>query len=104
MSHRISAQSARASVGQPDHRMNERSSILDSVHAVETALETGSLVVCDSPLCSVQFEQTGMAISPKRFCCDECKQQASFVRRVAELYGLPVETVHEVLTKARGGR
>jgi hypothetical protein len=84
--------------------MNERSSILDSVHAVESTLKTDSERGCESPLCSVRFAQTGMEISPKRFCCGECRQQASLIRRVAKLYGLPIETVHEVLTKARAGR
>jgi hypothetical protein len=71
---------------------------LDSVHAVETASLTGSLPVCESPLCEVWFEQTGMEISPKRFCCDQCKQEASLVRRVSKLLeGLSDEKVLEVL-------
>ena len=39
-----------------------------------------------------------MKIEPKRFCSDQCKQEASLIRRVAALYGLEVEVMHEALT------
>jgi hypothetical protein len=42
-------------------------------------------VICESPLCSVRFDQNGMGISAKRFCSDPCKQQASLIRRVMRL-------------------
>jgi len=80
----------------------DRSSILDSVNAVETVSATGSGIVCDSPLCSVRFDQTGMAISPKRFCCDECKMDAWIIKRAAKLLeGLTDERALKIL---RGGR
>ena len=53
---------------------------------------------CASPLCSVEFEPSGLAIKPRRFCCDQCKQEASLIRRVAALYRLEVELMHEALT------
>src|SRR5262245_56601975 len=61
------------------------SSNLDTVHAVEMALLKDSEMVCEKPLCDVRFTQTGMAISPKRFCCDKCKQQNSIIKRAAAL-------------------
>jgi hypothetical protein len=58
-----------------------------------------SEAVCESPLRDVRFEQTGFAMSPKRFCCDDCKQQASLIRRVrALLVPLGKERAWEVLS------
>src|SRR5262249_20722168 len=65
--------------------MDIGSSNLDTVHAVEMALLKNSEMICENPLCDVRFLQTGMAISPKRFCCDKCKQQASRIKRTAAL-------------------
>src|SRR5262244_1111921 len=65
--------------------MDIGSSNLDTVHAVEMALLKNSEMICENPLCDVRFLQTGMAISPKRFCCDKCKQQASLIKRTAAL-------------------
>ena len=70
------------------------------MHAVETGLETDSETICESPLCDVRFKQTGMTISPKRFCCDECKQQASIIKRASRL--LEGFTDGEVLEILRG--
>ena len=53
---------------------------------------------CESPLCSVEFEPSGLKMEPKRFCSDQCKQEASLIRRVAALYRLEVEVMHEALT------
>ena len=75
---------------------------MGSVHAVEMASLKDSETVCESPLCDNQFPQTGLRIEPRRFCSDRCRQQASLIRRVAKLYGLSPQTMHEVLTKARG--
>jgi hypothetical protein len=63
-----------------------RSFDLAIVHDVEMASlkEAESVTdVCASPLCNVRFQQTGMAMKPRRFCSDECKQHASIVRRAA---------------------
>ena len=43
-----------------------------------------------------------MAISPKRFCCDECKMDAWIIKRAAKLLeGLTDERALKIL---RGGR
>jgi hypothetical protein len=60
-------------------------SILSSVHAVETPFPKPSEVVCGNPLCSTTFKPGGVANSPKRFCSNLCKQQASILRRAAKL-------------------
>src|SRR5215831_18832856 len=53
--------------------MAATSSILASVHAVETAL----LQVCENPLCTVEFPESGLKIEPRRYCSAQCRQQAS---------------------------
>ena len=57
-----------------------------------------TLEKCASPVCSVEFEPSGLAMEPKRYCCDSCKMDVYALRRVAKLYGLEVQAVHEVLT------
>lgn len=47
--------------------------------------EDESLTDCASPLCDVRFQQTGLAMKPRRFCSDECKQHASIIRRAMSL-------------------
>jgi hypothetical protein len=65
-------------------------------------LAAGTEIVCDSPLCDVRFEQTGMAISPKRFCCDDCKMDAWIIKRAAKLLeGLSDERVLEIIRGAK---
>jgi len=76
-------------------------SILSSVHALETASPQASEIVCGNPLCSTTFKPGGVANSPKRFCGDPCKQQASILRRAAKLLeGLPndqaIRTLREI--------
>jgi hypothetical protein len=57
-----------------------------------------SETVCESPLCDVRFEEAGLEISPKRFCCDRCKQDASILRRASKLLeGLSDEKALEIL-------
>jgi hypothetical protein len=78
--------------------MSKRSSILSSVHAVETASETDFETVCESPLCSVSFPQSGLMIEPKRFCSDKCRQQASIIRRASKLLAqMPDDKALEIL-------
>jgi hypothetical protein len=70
---------------------NGSASILGIVHDVEmpSLKEAESVTdVCASPLCDVRFPQTGLAIKPRRFCSDECRQQASIIRRAATLLAL----------------
>jgi hypothetical protein len=76
---------------------------MDTVHGVEMASSLDSETVCENPLCDVQFQQTGLAISPKRFCSDTCKQQASLIRRVAALLKpLGKEKAWDVLIASEG--
>jgi len=75
--------------------MAATSSILASVHAVETAL----LQVCENPLCTVQFPESGLKIEPRRYCSAQCRQQASLIRRAAAL--LSVLSDVEVLNVVR---
>jgi hypothetical protein len=59
------------------------------------------LATCESPVCDVRFEQTGMKIKPKRFCCDGCKMDAWVIKRAAKLFGpLSDERALEVLRAA----
>lgn len=52
----------------------------------------------NSAVCPVRFEQTGMEISPKRFCSNGCKMDAWAIRRVkALLEGLSDEKALEIL-------
>ena len=82
--------------------MDDKSLILSSVHAVETALSAGDEIVCESPLCDIRFPQTGLQIEPRRFCSEKCRQEASLIRRVAVLLnGLPDETVIRILRKPK---
>jgi hypothetical protein len=76
--------------------MSDGSSILASVHAVETAL----LQVCQNPLCTVEFPESGLKIEPRRYCSPECRQQVSLIRRVAALLdGLSDSAVIAILKR-----
>ena len=76
--------------------------ILASVHAVEPPSPEGSEISCGNPLCSVTFKARGVANSPKRFCGDSCKQQASILRRAAALLiDLGKDQAWSVLEKIR---
>ena len=59
---------------------------------------SGTLEKCSSPVCEVKFEPSGLAMEPRRYCCDGCKTDVYALRRVAKLYGLEVEVMHEALT------
>jgi hypothetical protein len=85
MSHKLENRTVKAMVQGPGTRVEERSLILGTVHTVETTLTTDSETGCESPLCDVRFPQTGLKIEPRRFCCGECRQEASLIRRVAKL-------------------
>jgi hypothetical protein len=75
-------------------------SILSSVHALETPFPAGSEIACGNPLCSASFKPSGIAISPKRFCSDLCKQQASLLRRAAKLLeAFPNDQAIEILRR-----
>jgi len=71
-------------------------SILDNVHALETA----NLMQCASPICSNRFKAGGIIGSPKRFCSDQCRQNASIIQRAAKL--LKSLTDDEIVRVIRG--
>jgi hypothetical protein len=74
---------------------------LDILQDVETSIAAGSVRVCDSPLCAVSFPDSGLKCKPKRFCSDECAQQASILRRAAELLrGVTDEQVLKILGRS----
>jgi hypothetical protein len=77
--------------------MAATTSILASVHAVETAL----LQVCENPLCTVEFPEGGLKIEPRRYCSPKCRQQASLIRRTAALLNALADA--EVLKIVRDG-
>jgi hypothetical protein len=87
MSHDLSERTARARTERAPTETwprSDRSLNTDTVNAVESASLKDS-GTCESPVCSVRFDQTGMAINPRRFCCDQCKMDAWTIRRVAKL-------------------
>jgi hypothetical protein len=65
-----------------------RSSILASVHAF----------YCANPLCSKTVSPTR---EWQRYCSAECRQRASLIKRVGNLYGLEIAVVHDALTRVR---
>jgi hypothetical protein len=102
MSRRIAAETLRDRAEEPEMKGQERSSVLGTVHTVEIVEITGSGEVCKSPLCDVPFPQTGLKIEPRRFCCGECRQQASIIKRAAKLLkGLSDERVLEIIQGAK---
>jgi hypothetical protein len=85
MSHRIEAPTVKAMVQEPARTpMKERSLKfvdLQSVNAWENSTPEG-LLTCESPVCEVQFEQTGIVrMEPRRYCSDGCRQDAWILRR-----------------------
>ena len=61
--------------------MNDNAAVLDAVHAIETGKITASLKVCDNPICKVQFTPTCLPWCSQSYCSDQCRQQASIIRR-----------------------
>jgi hypothetical protein len=76
-----------------------RSSILASVHALEMPSAADTEPVCASALCDVRFKEGGIEASPRRYCSDSCKQQASLIRRTAKLFELTEAAMVEMLRK-----
>jgi hypothetical protein len=65
---------------------------------VKTPVLKESETVCESPLCDVSFPESGLPCKPKRFCSDDCAQQASLIRRVRKLFeGIDDERALEIL-------
>jgi len=61
-----------------------RSSILDSVHSIETAQTGVSLKRCESPLCHKEFNPTCLPWQTQRYCSADCRQLCSLIKRVRE--------------------
>ena len=81
-------------------RTNVAESILDSVHAVETAFSAEAETLCGSPICLNRFEPGGLSISPRKFCSPKCRQDASVIKRAAKLLLHSSEkTIIEILLK-----
>jgi hypothetical protein len=77
-----------------------RSSFLEALTLARNDSERvpeGSLT-CGSPVCDVRFKQTGMEMSPKRFCSDRCRLDTWMITHVSKLLaGLSDERKLEVL-------
>ena len=100
MSHRLTDRIARGRGEVGDSKGFAIRADVASVHAVQSISLKGSEAVCESPVCDVSFPQTGLKIEPKRFCSDDCRQQASLIRRVSKL--LENETDERVIEILRG--
>jgi hypothetical protein len=99
MSHKLKTAPSitRQRIETGDNPSFEGSSNITILQDVETASLKGSETVCESPLCDVSFAESGLACKRKRFCSDDCAQQASLIRRTAALFGLTVERMVELL-------
>ena len=85
--------------------MNDTASILASVHSVESAFSTESEAVCASPICLKRFERGGLSISPRKFCSPKCRQNASVIKRAANLLvGAPEKVIIEIFCCRAGKR
>ena len=65
--------------------MDANAAVLDAVHAIETAKTTASVKVCDNPICKVEFTPTCLPWSSQSYCSDQCRQQASIIRRAVKI-------------------
>src|SRR5262245_33983389 len=101
MSHKLDARCARVRVSTPNRTNEGRSLIIKASDTAKYPMSEG-LTKCSSPVCEVEFGPSGMAISPRVYCCDQCRKDVWVLKRAASLYGLSPQTMHEVLTKARG--
>jgi hypothetical protein len=58
-------------------------------------------LTCQSPVCKVKFEQTGVVrLEPRKYCCDRCRLDAWHLREAAKL--LENETDQRVIEILRG--
>jgi len=69
-----------------------------AMEANTTDLDTVHAFSCGNPLCAETISRTR---SWHRFCSDDCKQQASIIRRAAALLNVLADA--EVLKIVRGG-
>lgn len=88
MSHRISAETAKAMLQQPISRENDVEGLPEAFILSEMNKQgmSEALLTCDSPLCDARFEQTGMVrMEPRRFCNDRCRMAAWILKRAKKL-------------------
>jgi hypothetical protein len=88
MSHRISAQTAKAMLQQPISRENDVEGLPEAFTLAKN--DSGGVpeefLTCSSPVCDVRFEQTGIVrMEPRKYCCDRCRLDAWHLREVAKL-------------------
>jgi hypothetical protein len=84
--------------GQGITAIDRLNTFLASFTMDRTRNKPATEVTCASPLCSVQFAPSGLAMRPKRFCCDRCKVDAWHIREVSKLFkGLSDQQVLKIL-------
>jgi hypothetical protein len=58
------------------------------------------LQTCASPLCTEQFEQSGMRINPRRYCSERCRQDVWILKRAKQMVDhVGVISFHVILDK-----
>ena len=65
--------------------MTSGACVLDPVHGMGEGKETGSVKLCESPLCRKEFHPTSLPWVVQRFCSEICRQQFSLITRAAKL-------------------
>ena len=68
--------------------MNDSASIIEAFPLARSDKNGTSegLLICESPVCNVDFEQSGIArLEPRRFCDSKCRQNAWIIRQAAKL-------------------
>jgi hypothetical protein len=88
MSHRISAETVKAMLQQPGSRENGVDGLPEAftLSGMNKQGMSETLLTCESPVCDVRFEQTGMVrMEPRRFCNDRCRMDAWILKRAAKL-------------------
>jgi hypothetical protein len=105
MSRRIEARSVKSKVNQPCPSTDSDKAFLEAFTLGKTQEQRTSepLLTCSSPVCDVQFHQTGMMrMEPRRFCCPECRMDAWVIKRASKLLeGLADERVIQILRANR---
>jgi hypothetical protein len=82
MSHRIEAQTVKSVVGQPASRKTELEGLPEPCTTRERHLERCGNPICDNP---VEPIENGWRRTERRHCSEECRQQASIIKRAAAL-------------------
>jgi hypothetical protein len=61
-----------------------------------------AITKCLSPVCDVEVEPGGLEISPRAYCCEQCRKDAWVLRRASKLVeGLSDQRVIEILRGSR---